>query len=73
MSNLFKRLIELLPQSPLQVGQVTASSAGVVTVALPGGGSVQAIGVANVGTRVFIRAGAVEGEAPTLPVEVIQI
>ena len=73
MTNLYKRLLDLLPTKPLQVGEVTKVYAGMVTVALPGGGSIQALGVASIGARVFVRDGRVEGIAPLLPVVVIQV
>jgi hypothetical protein len=73
MRNPFAQLMELLPSYPLQVGTVTAYADGVCTVAMPGGGSVQVLGVAAVSDRVFFRAGAIEGPAPTLPVELIDV
>lgn len=71
--NPFKRLLNLLPQRPLQVGEVTAASGGVCTVQLPGGGLLTARGDATVGDRVFVRDGAIEGQAPTLTVVEIEV
>lgn len=58
--------MDLMPARPLDVGDVTAVGAGVVTVTLPGGGVLQARGDATLGQRVFVRDGVVEGVAPSL-------
>lgn len=71
--NPYKALKGLLPDPPLLVGTVTAVVAGVATVELPDGGEVSARGTAVVGQQVFVRAGTIEGTAPILPVEIIQI
>jgi hypothetical protein len=71
--NPFKRLLGLLPQRPLQVGDVMSTSGGVATIQLPGGATAQARGDAAPGTRVFFRDGAIEGTAPSLPVEFIDV
>lgn len=71
--NLYKRFINLLPQRPLQTGTVTAYSGGVATITLLGGGIVTARGDASVGQKVFFRDGAIEGDAPDLPVDNIEI
>jgi hypothetical protein len=73
MRNPYKALLRLLPNPPLQVGTVLALNNGVATIELPGGGHAQARGEAAVGARVFFRNGAIEGEAPALPLEVIVI
>lgn len=73
MSNLYAQLRKLLPAAPLQVGQVLASADGVCRLELPGGGIAQARGEAEVGTKVFFRDGVIEGPAPDLPVEVIEV
>ncbi len=73
MRNPYKRLLGILPQRPLQVGTVSASSAGVVTVTLPGGGVVKARGDNSVGTTVFVRDGAVEGVAPALTLVTVEV
>lgn len=72
-SNPFKRLLALLPNPPLIVGEVTGSDAGLVTIEIPGGGLMQARGDAMVGARVFFRDGVIEGPAPDLPVELIEV
>lgn len=71
--NLFNRLRALLPAPPLQVGDVTGYADGVATIELPGGGITQARGEAAIGQRVFFRDGAIEGPAPDLPVDLIEI
>jgi hypothetical protein len=73
MHNLYQQFRALIPSAPLQVGTVAAASSGVVTVQLPGGGRLNARGQAEVGQNVFVRDGVVEGIAPTLPIEVIDI
>lgn len=71
--NLFKQFLDLLPTSPLLVGDVVAYTDGVATIQEPGGGRSQARGVTTVGSRVFARDGVIEGPAPVLPVELIEI
>jgi hypothetical protein len=72
-TNLYEQFRQLIPDSPLQTGTVTAVSAGSVTVALPGGGLVKARGQASVGQRVFVRDNTIEGIAPNLLLEIIEI
>lgn len=71
--NAYTLLRELLPEPALQVGTVTATAGGVASITLPGGGLVQARGDSGVGARVFFRDGLIEGPAPSLPVEIIDI
>jgi hypothetical protein len=71
--NLFKRFRALLPEPPLLVGNVIAYANGVATIEEPGGGRNTARGDAQIGDRVFFRNGAIEGPAPTLPIEIIEI
>jgi hypothetical protein len=73
MFNPFKRLKALLPDPPLQVGEVLSFSDGVATIEVPGGGISQARGDTTVGAKVFFRDALIEGPAPNLPVEVIEI
>lgn len=76
MSNLYRALMELLPDAPLQVATVTAINAaqGTSTVTWPGGSvqTVRGTGVA-VASKAFIRDGVIEGEAPDLTLEVIEV
>lgn len=71
--NLYKRLIGLLPSTPLQVGNVVSVNGGVATVSMPGGGIDTARGDATVGQRVFFQGGVIQAVAPSLPVEIIEI
>lgn len=73
MSNAYARFLQLLPQTPLQVGTVVAASAGSVFIDLPGGGRIKARGEATVGGQVFVRDSVIEGTAPDLPVVEIDI
>ena len=72
-ANVYKRLINLIPSSPLQVGTVLSSSGGVLTLQLPGGSTTTARGSAGVGTRVFFQGGTVQGVAPNLTTVVIDV
>lgn len=66
MPNLYKQFMDLQSPKPLEVGTVAFVINGVATVDLPGGGRLQARGPAQAGQRVFVRDGAIEGEAPSL-------
>ena len=71
--NPYRQFLDLMPARPLQVGTVTAVATGTATVQLPGGGVLQVRGDAAVGAKVFVRDGAIEGDAPGLPIELIEI
>jgi hypothetical protein len=74
MRNPYKMLRDLLPEPPLQVGTVISFANGVATLETPGGGHATARGDALVaGARVFFRNDVIEGPAPNLPVEIIEI
>ena len=73
MSNLLSEVRSLLPDSPLQVGEVLAISGGVATLELPDGATASARGTATVGQHVYFRDGAIEGVAPSLTTVVIEI
>lgn len=66
MPNLYKQFMDLQSPKPLEVGTVAFVINGMATVDLPGGGRLQARGAAQAGQRVFVRDGAIEGEAPSL-------
>ncbi len=72
-TNPYKLLRDLLPSPPLQVGTVDSVDGGVATIVLPGGLTAQARGSATVGQRVYFRDNLIEGVAPTLPIELIEI
>lgn len=71
--NPYTKLLGLLPQRPLQVGNVIAIDNGVCTIELPGGGRESARGEAAINDRVFFRDGLIEGPAPDLPFEDITV
>lgn len=73
MSNPYRALLNLLPGRPLQVGEITAIAGGVATIELPGGATIRARGAGSVGNMVFVRDGAIEGQAPSLAVEMISV
>ncbi len=73
MRNLYEQFRQLIPDPPLQAGTVISVGTGVVTVTLPGGGLIKARGTAAVGQKVFIRDDAVEGIAPSLTLEIIEV
>lgn len=76
MHNLYQQFRALLPDPPLQVGTVIEAAGDVVPVQLPGGGLVKARGdpsSTTVGQHVFVRDGVIEGPAPNLTLEVIEI
>jgi hypothetical protein len=72
-TNLFKQFSRLIPKAPLLIGTVSAQAGGEVLVELPDGRSIRARGSAANGTRVWVRDGLVEGPAPQLQVELIDI
>lgn len=71
--NYYAELKKILPDPPLQSGTVVAFAGGVATVQLPGGGTIDARGEAAVGDKVYVRNSVIEGEAPNLPLEVIDV
>jgi hypothetical protein len=73
MHNLYQQFRRLIPEPPLQAGTVIEIGSGVVTVQLPGGGRIKARGIAAIGQNVFVRDDTVEGIAPTLTLELIEI
>ena len=73
MRNPYRVLLDLLPQTPLQIGDVSAIDNGVATITLPGGGATNARGGAQVGDRVFFRDGVIEGPSPALPIVFLEV
>ena len=73
MANLYKQFLDLMPDRALQVGEVTAITDGLAVVQLPGGGQLRARGETTVGQRVFVRDGVIEGPAPALPIEILEV
>ena len=76
MSNLYRALLDLLPDAPLQVATVTSinTGQGTSTVTWPGG-SVQTVRGTSVAvaSKAFVRDGVIEGAAPDLTLEVIEV
>lgn len=68
MTNAYRALLELLPQTPLTVATVAAvHTDGTSTVTYLGGSQVRVRGdVFAVNDQVFVRNGVIEGEAPML-------
>lgn len=73
MRNPYKAFLDLIPDPALQVGTVLSVTSGIASIELPGGGVLKARGDATTGQRVFVRGGVIEGAAPNLPVELIEI
>lgn len=74
MTNVFRQLLDLLPQSPLLVGTVVAAhSDGTATVTMPGGSQIRVRGSRSVGTQVFVKDGVIETDAPQLTAVVIEV
>lgn len=71
--NLHTAFKDVFPDPPLQVGTVLFVSSGVATIELPGGGILRARGDALAGDRVFVRNDVIEGPAPELPIDVIEV
>jgi len=72
-TNLFAAFQRLVKKAPLQVGDVISVSDGEATIELPGGGIARARGDVQVGDRVYFKDGAIEGPAPDLPIELIEV
>ena len=73
MHNLYEQFRQLIPDPLLLAGTVVGVGSGVVTVALPGGGLIRARGSATIGQKVFVRDDVIEGVAPSLTLEIIDI
>lgn len=73
MPNPLQSLKQLLAGPPQQVGQVVAVDGNIITLELPGGGQIKARGAATVGQHVFEQGGQILGEAPALPIDIIEV
>lgn len=73
MPNLYEQFKSLIPEHPLQVGTVTSIATNMAIVQLPGGDQITARGSAQIGEKVFITNGVIEGPAPNLPIDIIEI
>lgn len=75
-TNLYRALRELLPEPPLQVATVTAvhTSEGASSITWPGGATQRVRGTSvAAGGLVFVRNGVIEGAAPALTAETIEV
>lgn len=76
-TNLYKRLLSLLPEDPVQSGTVAAAYAdGTALVTLDGGGG--QLRVRNplgmtAAQKVYVKAGEITGQAPDLPYVLIEV
>lgn len=75
-TNLYRALRELLPEAPLQVATVVEVhlATGESTVSWPGGNQQRVRGTTVAATKqAFVRNGVIEGAAPALTLEVIEV
>ena len=73
MANPYRRLLEFLPTTPRQVGEVISVSGSRVRVDLVGGGVRTCQGDAQVGGMVYVEGDQITGVAPSLPVVVVEV
>ena len=73
MPNPLQSLKQLLAGPPQQVGQVVAVDGNILTLELPGGGHIKARGAGTIGQHVFEQGGLILGDAPTLPIDIIEV
>jgi len=75
MRNLYRQFIDLIPQTPLQIGTVTThNSDGTSTITLHDGAQIRARGqTVAIGLPAFTRNGIIEGPAPALPIETHEV
>ena len=73
MPNPLQSLKQLLAGPPHQVGQEEAVDGNIVTLELTGGGHIKARGAGTIGQHVFEQGGLILGEAPTLPIDIIEV
>ncbi|MFV0680673.1 hypothetical protein [Ottowia sp.] len=71
--NLFKQFENLLPKRPLEIGVITVVEGGSVLIELPSGQTMRARGTGTLGDVVFVRDGALEGAAPDLPEDTVDV
>jgi hypothetical protein len=73
--NLFKAFIDLIPTEPLRVGTVIEVHGDETSIVeLLDGARIRVRGTSvEAGKKAFVRAGAIEGEAPNLPIVEIEI
>lgn len=66
MTNLYRQFARLFAPDPLLVGTVLSTDGITTRITLPDGALITARGTADVGAKVFVRAGAIEGTAPNV-------
>lgn len=71
--NPYQMLRELLPDPLLLVGTVRQVGLGIAIVEVPGGGTLQVRGEADVGDYVFFRNDVIESKAEPLPIVLITV
>lgn len=72
--NLFTRFKKLIPTYPLRVGTVLSVDGTSVQLEEVGGARLMVRGAdVSVGDKVYFRDGVIEGPAPSLPLEVIEV
>lgn len=69
----YRRLLDLLPNPPADVGTVTGTTPGGVTLTLLNGATATARGTAQIGTLVYVRDGVIEGPAPSIQMVEIEV
>lgn len=75
-ANLYRALLEILPDAPLQVATVAVVHAGTgeSTITWPGGAQQRVRGTSvPAGSQAFVRNGVIEGVAPSLTFVVIEV
>ena len=74
-TNIYRRLRELLPDSPVLTGDITAIDGHDAQVTLPGGGVITVRGAwaFNLGDRVYVQDYAILSAGAHLPYELIEI
>ncbi|MFZ6655674.1 hypothetical protein [Undibacterium sp. TJN19] len=73
MANIYKVFKDLIPNAPLLIGRVIVIEVGQCVIALPGGGQITARGNGIVGQNVFVKDSVIQGDAPNLAVQVIDV
>lgn len=75
MRNLYQEFQKLIPQPALHVGTVESVTGNVANVRLPGGDTLIARGADStfINQKVFVKNNVIEGLAPNLPTEIIEI
>lgn len=75
MSNIYRELVNLLPATPLQIAQVVAVNTDNTSTVQFADGSLQRVRgtIVAVGQPAFVRAGIVEGVAPSRSVIVVEV